>query len=414
MSANPQPRPFVTGDLDLLISRSLDGDLPGEEERELKSLLAADPVARARYDAMARLVGRLEELPDPEAPFALSTRVRTQIEDDTRGFAATLHRFGFYFRPATVGVFIFGIVAVVLTSTLMTPPKPVATVAEATDQSKVQPAPAPEDDGRVNVFFAESPKKDDASPAAASGAAAALAASAAPARVAAAADQNRANEAKGTLRQEPVLVASAETRREKEEAVAFAPERDAPALAAAAPAPPSAAAPSAAADESVAEGASLQKAAGSDEKRLRASAPQAAGASRVAASAQVVGKAAGVLSFSNSVRLDGLAGPFEGSYRLDLDGSGRVTGVVRLVGGSGSEPSGLAARLKDLSFTSCRGGPGGGLGGRENPPSVGFKPRPAGDSYSLSRCGPRLARTVESNPPGPFHRAEWACNGGRS
>ena len=58
MSANPQPRPLVTGDLDLLISRSLDGDLPGEEERDLKSLLAADASARARYDAMARLVGK--------------------------------------------------------------------------------------------------------------------------------------------------------------------------------------------------------------------------------------------------------------------------------------------------------------------------------------------------------------------
>lgn len=348
MSANPQPRPFVTGDLDLLISRSLDGDLPGEEERELKSLLVSDPTARARYDAMARLVGRLEELPDPEAPFALSTRVRAQVEDDTRGLAATLHRFGFYFRPATVGVVVFGIVAVVLTSTLMTPPKPAATVAEATGPSKVQPAPAPEVDGRVNVFFAEPAKKSDANPAAV---AAAPAAAAAPARVAAASDLSRANEAKGKLRQEPVLVASAETPREKEEAVAFAPERDAPALAVAAPAPPSAAASSAAADQSVAEGASLQRAAGSDEKRLRASAPQAAGATRIAASAQVVGKAAGTLGFSNPARLDGLAGPFEGSYRLDLDASGRVTGVVRLVGGSGSEPSGLVARLKDLSFT---------------------------------------------------------------
>jgi hypothetical protein len=351
VSANPQPRPFVTGDLDLLISRSLDGDLPGEEERELKSLIAANPAARARYDAMARLVGRLEELPDPEAPFALSTRVRAQVEDDTRGLAATLHRFGFYFRPATVGVFIFGIVAVVLTSTIMVPPKPVATVAEAKDQSKVPPAPVLEDDGRVNVFFAESAKKSDASPAVVRGAPAAPAASAAPARIAAEPALGRANEAKREMRQEPVLVAAAETPREKEESVAFAPERDAPALAAAAPAPPSAVASRAAADESVAEGAALQKVAGSDEKRLRASAPQAAGATRIAASAQVVGKSAGTLSFSNPARLDGLAGPFEGSYRLDLDGSGRVTDVVRLVGGSGSEPSGLAARLKDLSFT---------------------------------------------------------------
>jgi hypothetical protein len=269
------------------------------------------------------------------------------------GIAATLHRFGFYFRPATVGVFVFGIVAVVLTSTIMAPPKPTATVAEATDQSTAQPAQAPEDDGRVNVFFAESAKKADAGPAAASGAAAAPAASAAPARIAAEPAPGRANEAKGEMRQEPVLVASAETPREKrEESVGFAPERDAPALAAAAPAPPSAVASRAVADESVAEGASLQKAAGSDEKRLRASAPQAMGGARIAASAQVVGKGAGTLTFSTPPRLDGLAGPFEGSYRLDLDGSGRVTGVVRLVGGSGSEPSGLSARLKELSFTA--------------------------------------------------------------
>jgi hypothetical protein len=338
----------VTGDLDLLISRSLDGDLPGEEERELKSLLAADPAARARYDAMARLVGRLEELPDPETPFALSTRVKSQVEDDTRGLAATLHRFGFYFRPATVGVVVFGIVAVVLTSTIMTPPKPTATVAEAADQLKAQPASAPEDDGRVNVFFAESAKKADAGPAAG---AAVPAPPAAPALAAAAPARMTANEAKGKDREEPVLVASAETPREKEESVAFAPERDTQALAAAAPAAPSSVVASrAVADESVAEGVALQKAAGSDEKRLRASAPQAAGASRIAATVQVVGKAAGTLSVSTPARLDDLSGPFEGSYRLDLDGAGGVTGVVRLVGGSGSEPSGLAARLKGLSF----------------------------------------------------------------
>ena len=132
MSANPQPRPFVTGDLDLLISRSLDGDLPGEEERELQSLIAADPAARARYEAMACLVGRLEALPDPETPFALSIRVNSQLEDDTRGLAASLHRFGFYFRPATIGVVVFGIVAVAISYTVISPQKPVATVAVAT------------------------------------------------------------------------------------------------------------------------------------------------------------------------------------------------------------------------------------------------------------------------------------------
>ncbi|MBP7678299.1 MAG: hypothetical protein KBB14_18490, partial [Thermoanaerobaculia bacterium] len=130
MSANPQPRPLVTGDLDLLISRSLDGDLPGEEERDLKSLLAADASARARYDAMARLVGRLEELPEAGTPFALATRVGSQVEADTQGFAATLHKYGFYFRPATFGVIAAGLVVVAVIATLRNPAKPVATVAE--------------------------------------------------------------------------------------------------------------------------------------------------------------------------------------------------------------------------------------------------------------------------------------------
>ncbi len=348
MSANPQHRPFVTGDLDLLISRSLDGDLPGEEERERKSLLQADAAARARYDAMARLVGRLEELPDPEAPFALSTRVTSQVENDTVGIAATLHRFGFYFRPATVGVFIFGIVAVVLTSTVMVPPpKPAATVADG--QLKAQPAPAAEDDGRVNVFFADSSKKDAAAPAAG-----ASVASAELARPSAVPSRSQAGDAKGNVRQEPVLVASAEAPREKEESLSFAPERDdqplAPAAPAPAAAPPAAVASRAVADENVAERASMQKSVGSEAKRKSESAPQAAGVSFAGASVQVVGKTADTLRISPSARLEGLAGPFEATYRLELDGAGRVTTVVRLSGGSGSEPSGLPARLKELSF----------------------------------------------------------------
>ncbi len=339
MSANPQPRPLVTGDLDLLISRSLDGDLPGEEERELKSLLATDPAARARYDAMARLVGRLEELPEPDLPFALATRVSAQVETDSTGFTATLHRFGFYFRPATLGVIVAGLFTVSLVYTLRTPPKPTATVAEA----KAQPAAAPVDDGRVNVYFTESEKeqgedkKDAARPAQAAPASAPVGALAA-----APPAEARNNEAKGARRQEPVLVASAEDARPKREE-SFAPERDAPTLAAAAPAP-------AAADESVAEGFAMQKSAASEAKRSRPAAPAAAGAARAAGTALVVGKAEGVLRFATPPRLEGLVGPFEGTYRLELDGSGRVTEVARLFGGSGTEPASLPGRLRDLSF----------------------------------------------------------------
>ncbi len=328
MSANPQPRLLVTGDLDLLISRSLDGDLPGEEERELQSLIAADPAARARYEAMARVVGRLEALPELETPFAIATRINGQLEEDTKGFAASLHRFGFYFRPATIGVIAAGIAAVTISHTLMSPPNPdasaggpAATVAEA-----------PVDDGRVNVFFSGPPAtmKD------------AAAASAAPPASAPA----RAAEPKAARRQEPVLVAAAETARAKEED-GFAPERDAPPPAA--PAPPAAVSRDAA-EASVARAETMQQSAGAEEKRLRAAAPEALGAVRPTGSVEVVGRASGVLRLEAPARLESLAGPFDGTYRLELDSSGRVTDVTRLAGGSGSEPGGLPDRLRALSF----------------------------------------------------------------
>lgn len=330
MSANPQPRPLVTGDLDLLISRSLDGDLPAEEERELQELLKADPSARARYDAMARVVRRLEELPELETPFAMGTRVTAQVEADTRGLAASLHRFGFYFRPATLGVVGAGIVAVTLAVTLRTPPKPAATVAAAK-----APVARAQDDGRVTVYLGAAEKKD-AAPAGA-----------------------RSNEAKGKASAEPVLVASAETaapeeRREKEEA--FAPERDAPALAAAAPAAP---AERSLADEQAAEGAIAQKSLAVEPARARASAPQPASVP-AGPSVQLVGKGAAALRLVAPARLDGLAGPFEGSYRLELDASGRPVDVVRLFGGSGAEPAGLPERLRALRFGPADALAGGG------------------------------------------------------
>lgn len=340
MSANPQPRRLVEGDLDLLISRSLDGDLPAADERELRDLLASDPSARARYDAMARLVGRLEEIPDPEIPFALATRVNSQVEADSQGLVAALHRFGFYFRPATVFVFVAGIVAVGLAYTLRNPPQPASTVAAA----RTAPASAPADD-RVSVFFGPSDRKDAAAaPEAAP--AEARPADAAPAREAA---------AKG---QEPVLVASAESARERDEKEeAFAPEpRAAKAAAAPAPAPmPQAAdfSPAAERPAVVAQGA-----------------PQRSGKTLAAASrasvlpagptVEVAGKAAGALRLAAPAKLDGLAGPFEGSYRLDLDASGRVIEAVRLFGGSGTEPSGLGERLRGLSFVPAEAARGAG------------------------------------------------------
>jgi len=320
----------VTGDLDLLISRSLDGDLPGEEERELRGLLAADPAARARYDAMARLVGRLEELPDPETPFALSTRVNTQVENDTKGFAASLQRYGFYFRPATLGVLAAGIATVAIVHSLRTPSAPPASVVAA----KEAPAAAPADDGRVSVFFGESnPQAAPVAPRAAGPSAeAASTAARGPA-------PSSADAAKGRERPEPVLVASAEASRPKEEA--YAPEPEPEPEAAAAAAPPAAAPRGAAEAESALEERAARKPAAS--VRLGVSAPPAAGA-------EIVGTAAGSLRLAAPASLEGLAGPFDGTYRLELDASGRVTGVARLPGGSGTEPVGLPERLETLSF----------------------------------------------------------------
>jgi anti-sigma factor RsiW len=332
----------VTGDLDLLISRSLDGDLPAEEERELQSLLASDPSARARYDAMARVVKRIEELPEPETPFAMATRVSAQVEADTKGLAASLHRFGFYFRPATLFVVGAGVVAVALTYTLRTPPQPAATVAQAK-------APAAADDGRVTVFLGgaeRSDKKDSAALPPASAAPADALAKAAPAKA-------RGNEVQGGARSEPVLVASAEAASEKKEA--FAPESDAPSLAAPAPAAPPARRD--ATEPAEAESAVRQKAA-TESTRFQAPALRAAGATRAAASVEVVGKGAGSVRLLAPARLEGLSGPFEGSYRLELNPSGRPIDVVRLFGGSGTEPAGLKERLRGLSF-----GPGDALRG---------------------------------------------------
>lgn len=336
MSANPQPRPLVTGDLDLLISRSLDRDLPGEEERELRELLASDPSARARYDAMARLVGRLEELPDAETPFALATRVGSQVEADTQGFAASLHRYGFYFRPATLGVIAAGIVTVAFVATLRNPPKPVATVAEV----KAVPAPAADED-RMTVYLAsaEKPKEEAAAPA-----------DPAPAVPAAPAEAKKAG------RSEPVLAAKAEGSVRRDEA-GFALERDALAADRVASATSASEGRVAAGN---AEAARQETEPAPARQRAAAPAPAPPSAAGPSPMLDLVGKSSAGLRLAAPARLDGLAGPFDGSYRLELTASGRVSEVVRLFGGSGVEPRALPDRLRALSFASSNGAPPAG------------------------------------------------------
>ena len=79
MSARPSVPRLEGEELDLLISRSLDGDLSPEEKRDLETVLASDAVARRRRDDLAGIVAEAHALPSPAPPFALSTRVNAML-----------------------------------------------------------------------------------------------------------------------------------------------------------------------------------------------------------------------------------------------------------------------------------------------------------------------------------------------
>src|SRR5450756_349911 len=73
VSARPSVPRLEGEELDLLISRALDGDLSPEETRDLETVLANDPAARRRKEELAGLVAEARALPAPAPPFALST-----------------------------------------------------------------------------------------------------------------------------------------------------------------------------------------------------------------------------------------------------------------------------------------------------------------------------------------------------
>jgi hypothetical protein len=114
-------RPFVPRlsdeDLDLLLSRSLDGDLSPEEEHDLETLLAHDPAAARRKEELQRLVAEARALPEPAPPFALATRVNSNVAEKGGRGGSVFHRFGFYPPPGTaVGAMaLLGIVVVAIT-----------------------------------------------------------------------------------------------------------------------------------------------------------------------------------------------------------------------------------------------------------------------------------------------------------
>ena len=165
MSARPNPleRPSDE-ELDLLISRSLDGDLTPEEEQELARLVSADPQVRDRRERMAALVGELGRVPSPVPPFALATRVTSRVLEKAggvglpSGLVGRAPKMGMIF--ATLGI--LGLVAIyrLLTGGSVLGPVPASQVAS---REAARAAPADSSREPVQVFFEQSGAKKSAS-----------------------------------------------------------------------------------------------------------------------------------------------------------------------------------------------------------------------------------------------------------
>ncbi|HEX5855661.1 MAG TPA: hypothetical protein VFZ57_08575, partial [Thermoanaerobaculia bacterium] len=101
MSARPSVPRLAAEELDLLISRSLDGDLSPEEAKVLEAVLAHDADAMKRKEELARLVAEAGALPAPAPPFALATRVNSNASEKGARGGFLARRFGFYPPPGT-------------------------------------------------------------------------------------------------------------------------------------------------------------------------------------------------------------------------------------------------------------------------------------------------------------------------
>lgn len=138
MSARPFVPRLSDEELDLLLSRSLDGDLSPEEEHDLETLLAHDPAAARRKEDLARVVAEARALPAPAPPFALATRVNSNVSEKGGRGGSVFHRFGFYPPPgmAVGAMALLGIVVVGI--------------------AVLRPGPQRRVEGPVSVFLTES------------------------------------------------------------------------------------------------------------------------------------------------------------------------------------------------------------------------------------------------------------------
>jgi hypothetical protein len=144
VSARPDVPRLSEEDLDLLISRSLDGDLSPEEEQRLERIVALDPAAARRKAELAALVAEVKALPEPAAPFAIATRVNSNVAERAGRPGSLGGRVGFFPAPgsgkvALVVLFIVGVAVAVL-----------------------RPAPKPRAEGPVDVVLYSAPAANSA------------------------------------------------------------------------------------------------------------------------------------------------------------------------------------------------------------------------------------------------------------
>lgn len=161
MSPRPDVPRLAEEELDLLISRSLDGDLSPEEEQRLDRLVALDPSAARRKAAVAALVADAKALPELATPFALATRVNANVAERAGRPGSLGGRLGFFPPPglAKAALFVVGIVGVAIAILRPVPKRSAEGPVEVLLLNPQQPAaPAP----RSLIAEAKPARVDDA------------------------------------------------------------------------------------------------------------------------------------------------------------------------------------------------------------------------------------------------------------
>ena len=161
MSARPDVRRLSSEDLDVLISRSLDGDLPPEDQKLLEEILASDPQAAARRDELAGVVAALGALPAPGAPLGMSARITANAAERSTGLAGVWQRLGIFPPPAMVrgAAAVFAIVVIGIS--VMRSQGERAKQYEQMEATAVAKG-AERSEGAVSVFFEEKKEGPDA------------------------------------------------------------------------------------------------------------------------------------------------------------------------------------------------------------------------------------------------------------